>query len=207
MYIYIDLDGTLTDVFPRYCGILNLFLKVKGIERSCFTVSEYKILRHAGYSDIDILKNYYTFIEEKEFRRFKQSNLEDLSWLEKDILIDNPAKLKEYHNNYILITQRRNRKNAEAQIDDLGLNKIFDEIVIVTPVIGQNSKLIYLQEKAGKNDCIIGDSYIELECARKLGMNGFFVKTGLFGTQIVENEHICENYIECVRIIDQMKKE
>lgn len=207
MNIYIDLDGTLIDVYERYCGILNLYLKNIDSE-IFFSTEDYKYYRQSGYSDLKMaMEKGLPSVNENDYRKFKHRFLENLEWLKKDKIIENPKEIKKYGYHLVLITQRRDRKNAFTQIRCLGLNEVFDEIVVLQPIPGQNRKLIYLQDKAKKEDCIIGDSYVELECARKLGMHGFFVTTGLFGAQMVKTEHIGGNYMQCIQFINKNMKQ
>lgn len=204
MTVYMDLDGTVTDVFERYCGIFNLYIQRYGFQ---IRLDEYKKLRYLGFSDSMILQNKFkiTVVNDK-FRTFKQERLENRDWLSKDKIIGNIDVLKKYNSRFVLITQRNNREEALHQIQGLGLDKVFNEIVVLKPLVKGNCKYEYLKGKAGKCDYIIGDSLVELECARRLEMNGCFVKTGLFGVNIVEGEKIFENYQECVKVIFMEEK-
>lgn len=199
MWVYIDLDGTIIDVFDRYCGILNSYMREIDGEVS---TQEYKELRHQGASEYDIIKEKYKIcVGKEEYRKYKRLHLESREWLKKDKLIGNPERIKDFPNQYALITQRNNKAEAVYQIKQLGLDRLFDEIIILKPCINGNSKLEYLRGRAGYMDCIIGDSPVEMECARRLHMQGYYVKTGLFGEQIAENETIGKDYLACIQMI------
>lgn len=199
MTVYMDLDGTITDVFKRYCGIFNLYIQKYGFQ---ITLNQYKELRQLGFSDGMILQQKLKInTSYDKFKNFKSKYLEKRNWLEKDTIIGDPRILKKCDNKFVLITQRNNRKEALHQIQRLELDKIFDEIVILKPVYGENCKYNYLKKRFEEGDYIIGDSIVELECARRLGLNGCFVKTGLFGESIVNKERVFENYMECIQSI------
>lgn len=199
MKVYLDLDGTLLNVFERYAGIFNQYGKRFGVKVS---VEEYKKLRQRGYSDNEILERKFGIYNQSQaLTKWKYSQLEQKEWLKKDTFIGQTEKLMEYDCTLAIITQRRNKENALWQIGMLNLDRIFDEIIVLDPLEGKNSKYIYLKEKADKEDSIIGDSPLELECARLLGIQGYFVKTGLFGEQIVQGEKIKETYLECMEEI------
>lgn len=199
MKIYIDLDGTIIDVFDRYCGILNQYLASFGVK---IPRSDYVRMRHDGVNEQDMPKQLLgRDIPFDDYRTFKLSRLESAQWLEKDSIIGDISRLKEYPFEYAIITQRNNRDAALAQIEKLGLDRYFDEIIVVAPQKGVNSKAEYLKGKVTAGDCIIGDSRTELECAEILGIRGFFVKSGLFGPHTAENHTIFENYIECIEHI------
>ena len=199
-----DLDGTVTDVFERYCGIFNLYIQRYGFQ---IRLDEYKKLRHLGFSDSMILQDKLKIAAPNhKFKVFKQNHLENRDWLSRDKVIGNLDILKRYNSRFVLITQRNNREEALYQIQGLGLDKVFNEVIVLRPLFNGNCKYEYLKGKADKHDYIIGDSLVELECARRLGMNGCYVKTGLFGTNIVEGEKIFENYQECVKVIFMEEK-
>lgn len=197
--IYIDLDGTIIDVFERYCGILNSYMQ--GTDKKV-SLQEYREFRHRGAADYDIIKEKYKVcVEKEEYRKYKRLHLESREWLKKDKLIGNPERIKDFPYQYALITQRNDKAEAVYQIKQLGLEQLFDEIIILKPSMNGNSKLEYLRGRAGYMDCIIGDSPVEMECARCLHMQGYYVKTGLFGEQIAENEMIGNNYLDCIQMI------
>lgn len=195
--IYIDLDGTLLDVFDRYYGIFIEYARNIGVSIS---KEEYIQFRHHGLSENEMLRRCYgKEINVLSWKQYKRERLEKREWLLKDFVIGNPQIIRECTVPCTLITQRRNKTEAFYQIDRLKLTELFEQVVVLEPLQQGNSKLEYLSRRVTKGDAIIGDSKIELECARKLGITGYFVKSGLFGIDIVENETICDNYEECLR--------
>lgn len=199
MWIYIDLDGTILDIFERYSGIFNLYAKQYGkhLERE-----EYKKLRQAGVSDLEIFKQKWNLeIDREAYKSLKHQYLESPEWLKKDTVIGNPEILKKYDCKFAILTQRNRETETLQQIKSLELDKVFDAIIVLKPCKGKNVKLEYLRNRVEKADWIIGDSTVELECARELGMQGCFVCTGLFGTEIVKKERIESSYLDCVRYI------
>ena len=96
MNIYIDLDGTLIDVYERYCGILNLYLKNIDSE-IFFSTEDYKYYRQSGYSDLKMaMEKGLPSVNENDYRKFKHRFLENLEWLKKDKIIENPKEIKKY---------------------------------------------------------------------------------------------------------------
>lgn len=199
MKIYIDMDGTLLDIFERYSGVFNLYINTFGHH---ITKEKYRNLRQSGVSEAWILEKKWGLSGDTEkYRAFRKHYLESREWLEKDTVIGQPEEIRQYPYDFALITQRYNRKEAIRQISRLQLDTIFDEIIVLEPQKGRNSKEEYLRGKVTEEDCIIGDSPVELECSRRLGMQGYFVKTGLFGSQIVQGEYTGNDYLECVEKI------
>jgi phosphoglycolate phosphatase-like HAD superfamily hydrolase len=66
------------------------------------------------------------------------------------------------------------------QVNLLNIEKCFDEIVVVKPLLNQNVKLEYLKNIINDEDIIIGDSRDEMDAAEKLNIKGYFVTTGLW---------------------------
>lgn len=77
-----------------------------------------------------------------------------------------------------LLSQRRSKENFEKQLGWLGLENAFDDWMIVAP-LHENAKLLFLKSVIHKEDILIGDGKLEMECAEKLNVQGFFVQTGL----------------------------
>ena len=181
---FIDFDGTIVDVFPRYFGILNEYIREMTYESIDFL--EYKKLKRAGKKDHVIIMELAKGLEIDidDYVKFKRENLEEFSWLRKDVLIGNPEsanlKLKGMGYKIVLLTQRNNKNNLIKQLDFLNIKESFDDVVIVEPKVGQNVKASYIGKQYSFDDIIIGDSSEEIDAARLLSINSYFVESGLF---------------------------
>lgn len=181
---FIDFDGTIVDVFPRYFGILNEYIREMTYESIDFL--EYKKLKRAGKKDHVIIRELAKGLEIDidDYVKFKRENLEEFSWLRKDVLIGNPEsanlKLKGMGYKIVLLTQRNNKNNLIKQLDFLNIKESFDDVVIVEPKVGQNVKASYIGKQYSFDDIIIGDSSEEIDAARLLSINSYFVESGLF---------------------------
>lgn len=184
---YIDFDGTIVDVFPRYYGILNQYLSELTNEYIDF--SKYKRLKRQGNKDHIIIKELAKglVINIDEYVQFKRENLEDFSWLTKDVLIGNPVstnkKLKNMGYKVVLLTQRNNKNNLIKQLDYLKIKESFDDIIMVKPRVGQNVKATHIAKQYSLDDIIIGDSSVEMDASNLLNINGYFVESGLFSSK------------------------
>ncbi|EKN62755.1 HAD family hydrolase [Schinkia azotoformans] len=183
---YVDFDGTVVDVMPRYHGILESYLKKDNLIELDYT--EYCFLKRKGIKDHEIVYRLCNGlkIDIESYLEFKRPNLESSFWLKKDIIIGSPKdaynKLKCLGYNVVLLTQRNYEKRLLQQVAGLGLDNCFDEVLVVKPLLRGNAKLNVLKDKINSEDIIIGDSKIEMECADFLYINGFFVESGLWGT-------------------------
>jgi Predicted phosphatases len=184
--IYIDLDGTLLDVWPRYYAVMNKFLERHGL--FALSLNEYKrqklqwirdeaILRHAAFGYPDGGKGLLPI-----YRCWKQEALESATmlWLDQPI-----GRLNEFAA-YVgpsyrlhLISIRRDPKLAMRQLRRLNLIAPFERIDFVSPSQTGNPKWEAIRNRTCSQDIMIGDSEIDLACGSMLGLRTFHVRTGL----------------------------
>ncbi len=200
---FIDFDGTVIDVIPRYYGILCQYLEHYGDLTIPF--EQYKEIKRTGAKDHEIVNAFvpHADFDIADYLEFKRSNLEDLNWLSKDVLIGDPfyayKSLKKMGFQVFLLTQRRNKENLIIQLDLLGITSCFDEIVVVHPKPNDNVKFLYLKEHSSNKDVIIGDSIVEITAAKQLNLEYYFVESGLFSSSSLGiKEHIFKDYNEVV---------
>ncbi|MFD1037176.1 HAD hydrolase-like protein [Virgibacillus byunsanensis] len=196
---YIDFDGTVVDVMPRYHGILESYLKRNtqlklDYEKYCF-LKKQGIKDHAIVHEI--CKGYKININ--DYVVFKGENLEDRYWLSKDIIIGFPEvayeKLNRLGYNVKLLTQRNSERELLYQVNSLGIKDFFDEIVVLKPLQEKNAKVSFLTDKIYSEDIIIGDSKIEMEVADVFNIKGFFVESGLWGASFAgSKDRIFKDY-------------
>ena len=178
--VYVDFDGTIVDVFARYYGILKAYI---GVETKEEKLNEYIKMKRSGRKDHEIAKECWgENIDISDYLKFKRKNLEEEKWLRTDTIIGEPQnaynELKKKGYAVKLLTQRRSKENFENQLGWLGLKNAFDDWMIVAP-LHENAKLLFLKSVIHKEDILIGDGKLEMECAEKLNVQGFFVQTGL----------------------------
>lgn len=196
---YIDFDGTIIDVIPRYYGVLAKYLNDQASLHLDF--DKYYFLKQQGLKDHIIVQkscNGYN-INIEHYVAFKKSNMEDERWLIKDTIIGSPYKayyqLHTIGFKVCVLTQRNYKERLIDQIYSLKLENAFDDIIVVKPITNKNVKLLFLKNKIGKKDIIVGDSPAEMECAYLLNIDGYFVETGLWAKNYVRHKtHAFVNY-------------
>jgi phosphoglycolate phosphatase-like HAD superfamily hydrolase len=208
---FIDFDGTIVDVFPRYYGILIEYLG--SIKYMPLDFPKYKTLKRLGYKDHIIVKELTRGqeIDVDDYYKFKRENLENLSWLKKDVLIGNPRslnlQLKNIGYRVVLLTQRNNKNNLLKQLDILNIRDSFDDIIIVKPRAGQNVKADHIKKNYSPDDIIIGDSSVEIDASRILNISGYFVESGLFSAKSLGIDNLVfSDYNAVVDYIVSIKK-
>lgn len=198
--VFLDFDGTLVDVFPRYFGILSSFLSdLTNIKMDFY---KYKKLKRLGKKDHLIVKETLNGfnLDIIEYVKYKQENLEHFSWLKKDLIIGSPKieieKLKNHGYRVVLLTQRRNKSNLFKQLDYLNITEIFDDVIVVYPHKHINSKSEFISKNYSTLDIIIGDSYTEIQTSQLLNIQGFFVDSGLFSSKVLKltDNKVFHNY-------------
>jgi phosphoglycolate phosphatase-like HAD superfamily hydrolase len=204
--IYLDFDGTIIDVFPRYYGILTEYISSKNNDQLDYFM--YKELKRLGKKDHVIVRELLNNLEFdiNDYVNFKRENLEKFSWLRKDIIIGDPItafnKLKRNGYRIILLTQRNNEITLFRQLNYLKIRDEFDEVVMLKPKYGLNVKAEYLKKFFRPNDIIVGDSYVEIEVSKLLNIKGFFVDSGLFSSRALGiNKNVFADYMSVIDYI------
>jgi len=208
--VFVDFDGTIVDVFPRYYGILSSYLEKYTDKKMDYDT--YRKMKKAGNKDNQIVEKILGIkIDIMDYLSYKSEMLEDPRWLKKDIVFGDPKdaydKLKEIKYNVVLLTQRNKEDNFYRQINDLKIRNCFDDLVILKPCIGRNVKTDYISAHYHKENIVIGDSKTEIEAAKMLNIEGYFVETGLFSSCYVGiKEFIFDNYNIAVEYLYNLKK-
>ncbi|RRJ64260.1 HAD family hydrolase [Paenibacillus oralis] len=184
--IYIDLDGTLLDVWLRYYTVMDSFFERQSLPFPSFQkykkqkrelVRDDAIIRHAVRDNPaaaeELISNYMLW---------KKDKLESESLLKLDQPIGRirvfAAQLKPNYRLH-LISVRRNHEHAVRQLQRLNMVAPFERIDLVPPSLSINPKWDSLRRLATPADLLIGDSEIDLQCGFMLGLRTFHVDTGL----------------------------
>lgn len=167
--IYIDFDGTLVDVWPRFYSV---FCDIN--EKYNIQFDEYKKIK-LKYGKDELVAKEFGFALCDNYFYEKKNRLENLEYLAKDI----PFLPIEYINskfseNTMILTKRRNPENFKKQIKDIGLKLPYR-------VIAENiSKLDWIQKyEEHTSGIIIGDSVVDLEVGKTNYIFPYMVKSGL----------------------------
>ncbi len=184
--IYIDLDGTLLDVWPRYYTVMNAFLESHGL--TSLSLEEYKRQKLQWVGDEAILMNAVGGNPREggvllpTYRIWKREALESEPMLRLDRPIGNLGAFAARMNpayRLNLISIRRDRELALKQLRRLNMILPFERIDLVSPSRAGNPKWDAINDRATPNDIMIGDSEIDAACGSMLGLRTFHVRTGL----------------------------
>lgn len=178
--IFLDFDGTLVDVMPRFHAIFSEYLTQKGYPSP--DVDEYRRLKQSHSYDPEIFKVLGFEIDWKDYRTWKMERVESLDYLRLDRLIGDPhqviAQIRQKGYSVVLLSARMEKENLMLELKWLGIHDLFDS-VIVTERYEEDSKARALAGLVGEGDIIVGDSETEVIASRELGIKHFGVATGL----------------------------
>ncbi|MED4959711.1 HAD hydrolase-like protein, partial [Paenibacillus macerans] len=184
--IYIDLDGTLLDVWPRYYTCMSSFFESQSLP--FVTFQQYKRQKRELVRDDVIIRrlirNNPAAAEEliSKYKLWKKDKLESESLLKLDQPIGQlrffAAQLKPNYQLY-LISVRSKHEPAVRQLQRLNMVAPFKRINLVSPSSCINPKWQIIRHLATPADLLIGDSETDLECGFMLGLRTFHVDTGL----------------------------
>jgi len=178
--VFLDFDGTLVDVMPRFHAIFSEYLLAKGFSPP--NLSEYRRLKRLHNYDPEIFKALNVDVAWEDYREWKVNRVESTSYLYLDRLIGEPhyvvERLRDCGYSVVLLSARRIRENLLAELEWLKISDLFDD-VLVTEEYEIDSKARKLAKIAKNGDIIVGDSETELTAAKELGIRHFGVTTGL----------------------------
>lgn len=194
--IYIDLDGTLLDVWPRYYTVMNSFFE--NVRLSFPSLDDYRRLKLQYVRDealIRLVLQHDPRTADDLYRQYadwKRERLESEDLLRLDRPIGNLRAFADrlppsYRLN--LISVRRNRAQAMDQLQRLEMIDPFERIDFVSPTPSGNPKQNALSGRARTDDLIVGDSEIDVACGSILGLRTFHVRTGLRSYAVATLHH------------------
>lgn len=196
---FVDFDGTIVEVYDRYLKILNDFLRTQNIgliEDRRRYIELKKIKRKDHLIVQEILGSVFDI---ELYVEFKRKRLEDPTYLALDRLIGDPSrsysKMKEIGFEVIVVSKRNRVKELSREIDSFGV-KFCDEVICVSPIQGKNAKYERLRGIARSGDLIIGDSAEDVQAGRLLGIDCYFVRSGLeeFSDELGVRSMVFEDY-------------
>lgn len=194
--IFLDFDGTLVDLWPRYYSVFKEILKIENLE-----IDEYKSAKQRYLRDSLVAGHFGKELPADYFLR-KAKMLEDPVYLKKDRLLINVDELNSFmaHDVFIL-TKRRNPDNFKRQMRWLG-------IVGQSIIIANGCKRKWVEHNIPK-ECsvtIVGDSTAELEAVRLHNVEAWMVGYGLSSKIEYDSTYLPYQYIESPAELREMLK-
>lgn len=196
-----DLDGTLISVKERDYKIYSDVLTELGyrpIEEGyywslrCCKYNIIQLLRLSGLSSSQQIDNFLSQREE----RMEQPKYLALDTLQLNVfsVIEDLTK----HYRCVIVTIRHNQANTKKQLEDLGLNKLFDGVFIAK----ENKKDTF--KRIGDLAAIVGDTENDIFPAKEMGVKCIGVTTGIRNKsllQLMQPNAIIDNLVELKELL------
>ena len=179
MKFIVDLDGTL--VCPKQ-RIYSLFCELS--PDPTLPYEAYWALKMAGLSNVDILERYYNCSEQarRRFHSLWMATIEDCKYLAHDSLIPGTVPALELLRNkgkVYLCTARQRKKAVEAQLEHLGIPKLFDELIVTGLSSDKVSAISKVGLELSGNSWLIGDTGKDVGAAKTIGVRSCAVSSGV----------------------------
>jgi phosphoglycolate phosphatase len=177
MNVFFDLDGTLLDSKDR---LYQLFLNLTGYKE--LTFDEYWRLKRAMFSHEWMLKNILKFDNEQviQFSKLWLEKIEDEEYLNFDRLFDFtlPSLENLKHHRLFVVTSRQRKTSTEYELTKFGIRKCFEEIFITEHRFEKKELIIRSDIKLDFKDLFVGDTGVDINCGRLLGIKAVGVLSG-----------------------------
>lgn len=186
MNLFFDLDGTLINAQKRlYALFQNL------VPASKLTFEEYWLLKRNKVNHQNILTDQFNYSPE-DYQKFEHlwiNEIEKKEWLNLDEPFEGVSvflqKLKPQHKIYI-VTARQSKEMVEKQLASFGWNNIFDA-VFITEQKQDKFSLINGKVSVTPDDWFIGDTGMDIEVGKKLGIKTAAVLSGFLNREKLES--------------------
>ncbi len=177
-----DLDDTLIDTRRRHFQIVQDFINSKG---KTLEFDYYLNMRKVnGWTNKEVIKNEYNF-KTDEFAVFWKLNIENPLYLKYDLeIVDykllNEVK-KKFSGDLILLSLRRNSKEASKQFKNFSFYSLFDKTNFLEHNF-LNPKIDKLKsyKKSYQHVIFIGDTQEDCKAAKVAGVQFEGVQTGFY---------------------------
>ncbi len=188
--IFLDLDGTILDYkFRAY----KSFLAVLDQHRmSNFTFEQYVQQRRTGVSNFELYSTVSSYpIDSTSFDLKWQSLIEDARLLNYDQLFPDTLNWVRTHiqrANLVLCTARRNKVNLLYQLQHLGVDTYFKEILISEGKMSKYELLNSYLENPNNSYAemyFLGDTRYDMLAGKSVGAKVIFIERGFTSSLIL----------------------
>jgi len=183
--IFFDLDGTLLDSKQR---LYHLFVD---LTNEFITIETYWDLKRKMYSNQWILSNLFSWnnFQISEFSENWMKLIEADQYLNYDNVFPFTNKVIEnlYEKyNLFVVTNRQNEIKAKEQLVQYQIFHFFNNVLVSQHEKEKTDLINSLKIKVTNNDFIVGDTGIDIQTGKKLGVKTIAVLTGFRNRAILE---------------------
>jgi phosphoglycolate phosphatase-like HAD superfamily hydrolase len=203
--IWFDLDGTLIDVKMRFTSVHR---------RACELISIHPLaddlywrFRQEGWSTKSILAYVGSASATQDYYRVRNELIESDVMLELDRLRPGCLTvLTELSRSWTmhLLTGRLDEARLHDQLEDLGISRFFDSVVLVPPFGDWKDKFQVLQANRAGRDVVAGDTERDILAGKAMGHTTIAVLEGMSTRERLEAcgpDHIVADLPELARVM------
>lgn len=187
--IFFDFDGTIVCNKAR---LYNFFLNNIPLEyKNSLSIKDFWSIKRMGINEIDwINKIYKVNLCVAQWNKIKKREIESNNYLSFNKLFPfshDTLKVLSKTNRMILVTRRSNKDNLINELKMNNIEKYFSDILVV-PHKGNNckSQSIFDRYNPSKNDIFVGDTEDDIRAGISLGIETYFVNSGIRSSWIIE---------------------
>lgn len=198
--IYFDFDGTIVDLWPRYCKVFADAAKIPPIP-----LSEYRDAKRRFCSD-QKLAHYFGITLPIDFFQTKRHLLESPQYLKLDDLLLPPKRLLDFFQARAcrILTRRRDADAFFQQLAWLGLSPLMKKSIVLHPDTMQ-TKAKFLSAHRDERITLVGDSFAEWEATSLPDAQVILVRTGLQDPETFPHRKNCIVMRDIIAYIEQVQ--
>ncbi|MBU2530981.1 MAG: HAD hydrolase-like protein [Elusimicrobia bacterium] len=204
--LFLDFDGTLTDVKEKYYELYKTAKTNFGL--NIFNKKIYWHYKTMGCPERNILlKNNQQAPAMDEYLSFRADHIEDRDYLALDRPIvkqDLLAKIGNHYDLYI-VTMRHNSENLLWELTKMNICHYFKQIICrsnlttrdieIHDEIDQKTKLLKSCQPFQQKDILIGDTGLDYNVGQRLKLKTFLVYSGIRQKKVLLCGHIPGNIL------------
>jgi phosphoglycolate phosphatase-like HAD superfamily hydrolase len=180
--IVFDLDGTLLDSRKRHVVVLQNAILQAGIDVSGLSFDDFISYKANGNTTKAYLAEGCHFSQDisKKIMTEWQRQIELPENLKNDVLYyDTVPTLENLRGRFhlVLLTARQNKQAMLKGINELKIDKYFNEIVCVNPYKAKIEKILWLRNIENAILCV-GDTEVDYYAAKENGINFYALNRG-----------------------------
>ena len=201
---FMDFDGPINDNSRRLYQFLvnNASFDVKSV----LSISEFWTMKRLGVSEVDWIGRVLgQYVDMDGWNKKKLEEIETESYLKLDSLHPKAlGALRDLSNTYrvVIVTRRNNQAGVIDQIDQYGVDKYLDDVLVIPQGEEKKSEAIRYRFKIEKHDILVGDTEDDIIAGLELAIKTYFVLSGIRSKWIVSRL----NAIDKVEIINDISE-
>lgn len=179
--IFLDFDGTIVDVKPRYYSV---HIESLGDCAPRLSADQYWTLKRERVSEPAILARWYPAVRVETYEARRADLLEDGEQLRLDApfagALDALDRLLLAGHRLTLVSLRRDPQQLRAELDGLGLTPLFEHVISARGGPSPwETKAFLLRSLITDGDWIVGDTEADVRAAHDLGLRSCAVACGI----------------------------